>query len=201
MKNSIVILGFFVVGLLLGINRLLPDFIVENDLSMYALYVLMFFVGIAVGADKKSWKLIRRMNIKIVLIPMGIIIGTFIGSALVSWILNSWTAKETMAVGAGFGYYSLSSILISQMHSETLGVVALLSNIIREIFTLLAVPLLVRYFGKLAGIASGGATSMDSTLPVIVKFTGKEWGIISVFSGICLTILVPFLVSFILEFF
>ena len=56
----------------------------------------------------------------------------------------------------------------------------------------------VKYFGKLAPIASGGATSMDTTLPVITKFTGTEYAIIAVFSGTVLTIIVPFLVTFIL---
>jgi uncharacterized membrane protein YbjE (DUF340 family) len=104
-----------------------------------------------------------------------------------------------MAVGAGFGYYSLSSIFIAQISGETLGVIALLSNIMREIFTLLMTPVLVLYFGKLAGIASGGATSMDTTMPVIVKYSGKEWGIVAVFSGVVLSVAVPFLVSFILK--
>ena len=103
-----------------------------------------------------------------------------------------------MAVGAGFGYYSLSSVFITQLHSQSLGVVALLSNIFREVATLLATPLLVSYFGKLAGIASGGATAMDTTLPVISRYSGQSYAIIAVFSGIVLTILVPFLVTFIL---
>jgi uncharacterized membrane protein YbjE (DUF340 family) len=77
-------------------------------------------------------------------------------------------------------------------------VVALLSNIFREVATLLTTPILVRYFGKLAGIASGGATAMDTTLPVISRYSGKEYAIIALFSGIVLTILVPFLVTFIL---
>ena len=108
--------------------------------------------------------------------------------------------RESLAIGAGFGYYSLSSIFITKISGEALGVVALISNISREIATLLITPLLVKYFGKLAPIASGGATSMDTTLPIITKFVGKEYAIISVFSGIVLTILVPFLVTFILKF-
>jgi uncharacterized membrane protein YbjE (DUF340 family) len=68
----------------------------------------------------------------------------------------------------------------------------------REVATLLMTPVLVKYFGKLAPIAAGGATSMDTTLPVIAKFTGTEYAIIAVFSGTVLTIIVPFLVTFIL---
>lgn len=104
-----------------------------------------------------------------------------------------------MAVGAGFGYYSLSSIFITEISGPTLGVIALLSNILRELVTLLASPLFAKYFGKLAPITSGGATSMDTTLPIIVQSSGKEYAIISVFSGIVLTILVPFFVTIILK--
>ncbi|MBU2621689.1 MAG: lysine exporter LysO family protein, partial [Proteobacteria bacterium] len=38
----------------------------------------------------------------------------------------------------------------------------------------------------------------DTTLPVIIRFTGKEYGIISIFSGIVLTLVAPFLITFIL---
>jgi uncharacterized membrane protein YbjE (DUF340 family) len=200
MKNSLIILGFFVAGVLLGISKMLPDQLIKTDLSMFALYGLMFLVGIGIGADKNSWSVLRQMNVKIFLVPIGVIFGTFLGTALVSIFLPELKLAEVLAVGAGFGYYSLSSLFITQISGETLGVIALLSNILREIITLLATPFLVQYFGKLAGIASGGATSMDTTLPIITRFSGKEWSIISVFSGVVLTLLVPFLVTFILRF-
>lgn len=201
MKGSLIILGFFVAGLLLGLYNVVPDILLNEDLTTYALFALMFLVGISIGSDKTAFSILKRINIKIVLVPLLVVIGSLLGAAVVSMFISDISIKEAMAVGAGFGYYSLSSIFISQLHGEELGVIALLSNIFREIITLLAVPLFVKYFGKLAGIASGGATAMDTTLPIIVKFTGKEYGVIAIFSGIVLTILVPILVSFILEFF
>ncbi len=90
------------------------------------------------------------------------------------------------------------NVLISEIATDTLGVIALLSTITREIITLLFTPLFARYFGKLAPISSGGATAMDTTLPVITKYIGSDYAIISVFSGIVLTILVPFLIAIIL---
>ncbi|MDQ2178717.1 lysine exporter LysO family protein [Marinifilum sp. D714] len=199
MKNSLIILGFFALGLILGLTRFLPEVIMESDFSLFALYLLMFLVGIGIGADRSSWRVIKETNIKIILVPLCVIIGSLVGVGAISIFTPEIQLKEALAVGAGFGYYSLSSIFITQISGETLGVIALLSNILREIITLLAVPIFVKYFGKLAGIASGGATAMDTTLPIISKYTGKEWAIIAIFSGIVLTILVPFLVPFILE--
>ena len=201
MKNSLIILLFFISGVILGLFHFLPDIMLHNDFSKYALYVLMMLVGISVGSDKSSWKALIQYKLKIFLVPLCVIIGSLSGAALVSVFLPDIKINEVMAVGAGFGYYSLSSIFITEISGPTLGVIALLSNIMREIITLLSNPLFAKYFGKLAPIASGGATSMDTTLPIIVKSSGKEYAIISVFSGIVLTILVPFFVTIILKLF
>ena len=199
MKNSLIIVGFFVLGTLIGLYNLLPQIFIETDFSVYALYILMFLVGVGIGSDKKAWEVLKSAKLKIVLVPLTVIMGTFLGVAIISFFIDIGL-RESLAIGAGFGYYSLSSIFITKISGEALGVVALISNISREIATLLITPLLVKYFGKLAPIASGGATSMDTTLPIITKFVGTEYAILSVFSGIVLTILVPFLVTFILKF-
>jgi len=199
MKTSIIIVSFFIGGVLLSMYSLLPDIVLQNDFSSYVLYILMFFVGISIGADKSALRIVKSTKLKILLVPISIILGTLIGVGFSSIFLEDIKFKEALAVGAGFGYYSLSSIFITQLSGSVLGVIALLSNILREVITLLATPLLLKYFGKLAPIASGGATAMDTTLPIITKFVGKEYAIIAVFSGIILTILVPFLVTFILS--
>ncbi|MBS3768198.1 MAG: lysine exporter LysO family protein [Candidatus Cloacimonetes bacterium] len=199
MKNSFIIVGFFVLGVFVGLINLLPQVLAKADLSTYALYILMFLVGVGIGIDKKAWKILKNANFKIMLVPLTVIIGTAIGVIIVSIFLKDINIRQALAIGAGYGYYSLSSIFISKISGETLGVVALISNILREIITLLVTPIFVKYFGKIAPIASGGATAMDTTLPIITKFSGKEYAIISVFSGIVLTVLVPFLVTFVLK--
>jgi len=198
MKGSLIILSFFTLGLIAGIYEILPEFLMQNDYSLYALYVLMFLVGIGVGSNKKSLSLIRSVNFKILLVPLSVITGTYIGVSIFALLQDKLSLVESLAIGSGFGYYSLSSVLISEVSSDTLGVIALLSNISREIITLLFTPIFARYFGKLAPISSGGATAMDTTLPVITKFIGSDYAIISVFSGVVLTILVPFLIAIIL---
>ena len=201
MRSSLIILSFFIAGVVLALLGFLPRWMGSDKLAFYTLLVLVFVVGVGVGSDSSAFAVLRRIKLKVILVPLLVVVGSLAGTALFSLLLHQITVGEAMAVGAGFGYYSLSSIIILQMHGQELGVVALLANIIREITTLIAAPLLVRYFGKLAIIASGGATAMDTTLPVVVRFTGKEYGIIAVFSGVVLSILVPFLVPFILELF
>jgi uncharacterized membrane protein YbjE (DUF340 family) len=107
---------------------------------------------------------------------------------------------DLFAIGAGFGYYSLSSIVITKISGESMGIIALLANIIREVVTLVMAPVFVRYFGKIAPIAAGGATTSDTTLPMILKYSGKEYVFGSVVNGIVLTLLVPIFIAFIYGF-
>ena len=97
--------------------------------------------------------------------------------------------------GSGFGYYSLSSIFITEYKGAELGTIALLANISREILTLLAAPLLVRWFGNLAPISAGGATTMDTTLPIITRTAGQQFVVVSIFHGFVVDFSVPFLVT------
>jgi len=200
MKDSFLIVICFIVGLVLSFYRLIPPFFLNNDISSYVLYILMFIVGVGIGSDKEALDTLRKINFKVLLVPVVVIVGSIGSAALFSLWTPDLNAKETMAVGAGFGYYSLSSILINEMHSESLGTIALVANVIREVLTLLFAPSLVWAFGKLAPVASGGATAMDTTLPIIIRVSGNEYGLMAIFSGVVLTILVPFLVTFILSF-
>lgn len=199
MKNSLIIVIFFIIGILSALFFHLPKFMLNANFTMYSLYLLMLLIGIGIGSDIRLWQIIKNINVKIILVPLSIVVGTVLGVILSYLFIKNLTLRESLAVGCGFGYYTLSTILITKISGETLGVLALLSNVFREIITLLAAPILVKYFGNLAPIASGGATSMDVTLPVITKFAGKEYAIISIFSGAVLSILVPFLITFILR--
>jgi uncharacterized membrane protein YbjE (DUF340 family) len=200
MKDSLLIVLCFIAGLLMSFWNWLPDFLLHDDISSYVLYVLMFVVGIGIGSDKEALAVLGKVNLKILLVPLLVIIGSIGGAAILGLVYPKLNPTESMAVGAGFGYYSLSSILISELYSASLGTVALLSNVFRELITLLFAPLMVKGFGKLAPVASGGATAMDTTLPIITRSSGSEYGLIAIFSGVVLTILVPFIVTFICSF-
>ena len=200
MKGSLIIVGFFLLGTLCGMFHLLPSDLSQSNISFYALCALMFSVGISIGNDPQTLRNFRSLNPRLVLLPVATILGTLSAAALVSLILPHRSATECMAIGSGMGYYSLSSIFITQYKGPELGTLALLSNILREIMTLLCAPLLVRWFGNLAPISAGGATTMDTTLPIITRTAGQQFVIVSIFHGFITDFSVPFLVTFFCSF-
>ncbi len=196
MRESLIITGCFVAGVLLGRFADVPELFTEGEVALYVLYVLMFLVGVSIGRDKELVKSLRQQNLKILLVPLATIVGTFAGTAVISCVMQGRSLTDCLAVGAGFGYYSLSSVFITQYKGAELGTIALVSNVLRELTALLAAPWLVRHFGKLAPIAVGGATSMDTTLPVITRYSGKEFVVVSMVHGMTVDFCVPFLVTF-----
>ncbi len=201
MKGSLVVTAFFVLGCLLGFIGILPFEV--HDLSMYILYALMFQVGISIGSNKNLKELVGALRWKMLIIPVGTVVGTLLFSALASLLLSRWSVFDCMAVGSGFAYYSLSSILITQFKTPSvglqlateLGTIALLANIFREMMSLLGAPLIRKYFGKLAPISAAGVNSMDVVLPVITHCSGKEMIPIAILHGILIDMSVPFFVS------
>jgi uncharacterized membrane protein YbjE (DUF340 family) len=196
MKGSLIILSFFATGILLGIFHLFPQGVLTYDISFYVLCALMFSVGISIGNDPASLRQFRHLNPRLVFLPLMTMAGTWLGVIVVSFFLKNSSITDCLAVGSGFGYYSLSGILITQCKGVELGTIALLSNIMREVMTLLFAPWMVRYFGPLAPVSAGGATTMDTTFPIIVRTSGKEYAIVSIYHGFIMDFSVPFLVTF-----
>jgi uncharacterized membrane protein YbjE (DUF340 family) len=158
------------------------------------LLALIFLVGVGVGANVRVWRILKEMHLRILLVPLSVVVGTTAGVAAAAVFLKKIQLVHAIAIGWGFGYYSLSSVIVARTWGEMLGMTALIANLSREIATLLLAPFLVRLFGRLAPVAAGGATSMDTTLPVISRVSGKEYAVIAVFSGMMLTLLVPVLI-------
>ncbi|MGX9364484.1 lysine exporter LysO family protein [Desulfoplanes sp. PS50] len=199
MKDTCILLGFFMAGIIMGLYDLIPEEYLTPSLEMGTLYALIFLVGMGMGSDGKFLRNILKVGKKDLIVPISVTVGSIAGGAAISLVLMDIDMTEGAAVGAGFGYYSLSSVLISQLRGDELGTIALVANITREVITILAAPIMVRLVGPLGPIASGGATTMDTTLPVIVKYSGKDYAMASVINGIVLTCLVPVLVPFILD--
>lgn len=196
MKQSLIYLLLFAAGVALSLAGWMPDFLIDDNISKWILFALLFFVGIQIGSSKNMFSAVKRFGFKIALVPVATTVGTFAGVALISLLLPERSLTDCLSVGSGFAYYSLSSILISEFRGAELGTVALLANIMREFMVLIFAPWMVKYFGKLSPICAGGATTMDTTLPIITHTSGTDYVVIALFHGMIIDFSVPLWVTF-----
>lgn len=194
MKGSLIVVGFFVIGLLGGIEKMVPLWLLDGDVSFVALCGLLLFVGLGIGLNPEMKKEVRSLSPRMALLPVVTIIGSWLGALLI-WTELHRTLSDCMAINSGFAYYSLSSIFITEYRGAELGTIALLANIIREMLTLLGAPLMAHWFGPLAPISAGGATTMDTTLPILSQTVGQRYIALSIYHGFVVDFTVPFLVS------
>lgn len=177
------------------------NFISENSAFFIdlGLCLLLFFVGIDIGNNSQVFSNLKNLGGKIWLLPLTVIVGSLFGGALAQFILPL-SLGETVAISSGLGWYSLSAIELSKISSE-LGSLAFLSNVFRELFAILSIPLIAKYLGGFQCISTAGATSMDTLLPIINKHNSSEISVISFFSGIVLTSIIPILVPTVVKIF
>jgi len=188
------------ISVVLGI--IVGRFFIPAEFSQYleffitfALSVLLFLVGIDLGINRENFKNIKKYGLLIIMIPIGTILGTLFGGLLSSFITNI-SINKSLSVAAGFGWYSLSGIILTKLDGVELGTIAFLSNVFRELLTFLSIPFIAKYLNKYTVIAPAGATAMDTTLPLVSKYATSEVVVMSFFSGALLSTLVPFLVPF-----
>lgn len=193
MRGSLVIVAFFALGVAIGALHL-AELLAGSGLSYYVLCALIFFVGVGIGSDGGTLRSLGSLNPRLFALPLLTIAGTLAGSAVAALVLPH-TAAECMAVGSGMAYYSLSSVLVSEYSGADLGVVALLANVLRELLALLLAPLLALKVNPLAPIAAGGATTADTTLPIITRASGSAYVPLSIAHGFVTDFSVPFLVA------
>ena len=205
MKGSVIAILMFTLGILTAHFHIFPEWITGNshELALFTLYVLIGLIGFEFGHDSMIEN-IRKVDPPMFLLPLFTIGGTLVVTAGIGLILGQWSTADYLAVGSGMGYYSLSSLLILDMRTSALGVaaatqlamLAFLTNMSRELVALLGAPLFRKWFGRLAPIAAGGVTSIDVTLPIIVKVSGQQAMVVAVVHGILLELSVPLMVTF-----
>ena len=187
-------------GLLFG--YLFLDTGVKNTLDlilMSALDVMIFIAGIEIGSNRGILKRICNLHSALLAlaIPFAVACGSICGALLLGHIAGL-SAYDSLLVGGGLGWYSFSSVVISAMYSTEIGTVAFLANMMREISGFFLIPLLVRVH-KFLALAPSGAATMDSGLPVVIKYTNLHIGMYSFINGLVLTLIVPVLISWLLS--
>lgn len=178
-------------GLLAG-YYLLPDMPMAEQVATWALMLLLFLIGIQLrNAGLSLRKLL--MNRQGLGIAVSLTLSSLVaGIALIPWLALPW--HDVLAMASGFGWYSLSGIVIGDALGPAWGGVAFLNDVLREIIALAIIPLLIATRPAMA-IGYGGATAMDFTLPVIRSSGGLACVPVAIASGFLLSFLSPVLMA------
>lgn len=203
MKGSLIVLGLFVAGIALGMSPLSPQHLIPDELTEWLLYALIIQIGISLGASGNLRRIMSSVSAKTLVLPLCTVAGTLLFTAIAGLCLGRLPLWDYLALGSGLGYYSLSSVIIIDIKSDVtglqaataIGLLAVLTNIIREIIALVGGPWFARTFGPYAPTAAAGVTSMDVTLPMIVQTCGQEMFPIALMHGMILEVSVPVLVT------
>ena len=163
---------------------------VNGNITTWLLYLLLFFIGIQLAVSKSKASI---FHVSIILLPLSTAVGSLLGGLAIGGFFNL-TTGESLSLAAGFGWYTLSGVLITDMGNPVLGSAGFMINLFRETIALIAIPLLGRTRFSLVSIGIAGATSMDVTLPLIERSCGTEYVSLSLGHGIVLSLLVPLLV-------
>lgn len=195
----------FLGGIFLGLSDNAPEFLSFSILPAILLSMLVFLAGMGLGANDELMDIIGSFHWRMLMLPVFTIVGTLLFTLLAVFFFNDYTAYDLLALGSGFGYYSLSSVLILDMKTITVGVeeatrlasMALLVNVFREMIAMFGCSYFTWKGGSGAAISVSGINSMDVCLPLILKASGNDgkWLPVSIFHGLALELAVPILIS------
>ncbi|MDR5865512.1 LysO family transporter [Halomonas koreensis] len=200
MAGSLALVGVVLAGVALGLlgRDALGEglFAGAERLSEWVLYVLLALIGCQLRNSGMPLRqiLLNRFGLAI---AAALAASSLVGGLLAAPLLDlRW--NEGLAMAAGFGWYSLSGILIGDALGPLLGGVAFFNDLGRELLAFVLIPLVIHRRAALA-IGYGGATSMDFTLPVIQQHGGVSCVPVAVVSGFILSLLSPPLILFLVS--
>lgn len=185
-------LGYLVARPLFGENIAAFDSAASLGIKI-GLCILMVFVGLDLGLEGTVLSMMKEAGLRILVFPLACIVGTLIGAALCG-LLFKLSLPESLAIGAGFGWYSLAPGIIMEAGYLTASAISFLHNVMREVFSILLLPLIAAKVGCIEAACVPGAPAMDVCLPIINRATqgrGVTYGFVT---GVTMSFLVPIMV-------
>jgi uncharacterized membrane protein YbjE (DUF340 family) len=200
-RTTLLIIGSVAVGMALGYLVIRPAF--AGQIQVFdtftswgiklGLCLLLIFVGLDLGLDGTVVDNFKKVGLRILAFPLATVVGTLAGALLCALFVNL-SARECLAVGAGFGWYTLAPGIIMEKGYVTASAVSFLHNVLREISSIILIPVVAKKIGYVETTGMPGAAAMDVCLPIVEKSTSSDIAVYSFVSGVVLSTLVPILV-------
>ena len=195
LMESLMFAGVVVLGLIAGVLFDKP-FAQLDMMANGLLYLMLVLVGIQLRSSNVAMRdvLLNKTGMRI---AATVTVTAFAGGLIAGWIADV-PANVSLALASGFGWYSLSGIMIGDQLGPVYGSVAFMVDLSRELVALLLIPFIIRRNAPMA-IGYGGATAMDYTLPVIERTGGVHCVPVAVASGFILSLSAPLLIPMFLS--
>lgn len=190
--ESLQLCGVVVIGFFVGLTQW-PIFHYASHASQGALIFLLWLVGLQLRNSGMSPKqiLINRRGTTVAIV-MGV--SALAGGVLAAYILGLPT-KMGLAIASGYGWYSLSGIVLTDAFGPVIGSTAFFNDLMRELAAIMLIPIIVnKYRNTALGIC--GSTSMDFTLPVLQRSGGVAIIPAAIVHGFVLSLITPILMAF-----
>lgn len=157
------------------------------------LILLLFLVGLQLGNYGMTLRQLT-LNRHGLIIAFVTLISSLLGGIFAAILLNL-SIKTGLALASGYGWYSLSGIVLTTAYGPIIGSAAFFNDLIRELFAIMLIPLLVRYSPTVAlGIC--GSTSIDVTLPILRRSGGLILIPAAIAHGFVLSLISPIFMGF-----
>lgn len=190
--ESLKLCGVVVLGFLLGLTGW--SFLQHaTEASEYTLIFLLFLIGIQLRNNGMTLKQIV-LNRRGMMVAVIVVVSSLVAGVINAFILGL-PLKTGLAMASGFGWYSLSGILLTESFGPVIGSAAFFNDLARELIAIMLIPGLVRR-SRSTALGLCGATSMDFTLPVLQRSGGLEMVPAAIVHGFILSLLVPVLMAF-----
>lgn len=184
--------GSIMIGVVIGFfaRQSIQENILDQLLTI-SLIILYVCVGISQGATEGIVQYLKKLGFRILFLSMAILAGSLIGGILAAMLLDIRPEAAILSAG-GMSFYSITGAYMTQAFGIEIGTYGFIVNVLRETFTVLLLPLLIK-ISPGSAIAGGAAGDMDTMLMPITKFVGARLGFVTLVTGTILTLLVPFL--------
>lgn len=190
--ESLQLCGVVLIGFLIGLIGL-PFLQHATEASEYTLIFLLFLIGIQLRNNGMTLRQIV-LNRRGMMVAVVVMVSSLLGGIINAFILDL-PLKTGLAMASGFGWYSLSGILLTESYGPVIGSAAFFNDLARELLAIMLIPGLVRR-SRSTALGLCGATSMDFTLPVLQRSGGVEIVPAAIVHGFILSLLVPILMAF-----
>ncbi len=191
-RMTIYICASVAVGIISGYLFLPQSFIdITGTLITVSLCILLLFVGIDIGTEGTLGENFRAAGWRVVVFPIAAFVGMIMG-AIVCAMFLPLSLQDSLCVGAGFGWYSLGPAMLAS-YSLQISAISFMHNVMRELISILFIPIVAKKIGYIECICLPGAAAMDVCLPIVERATRSDVAIYSFISGAVLSASVPLL--------